>query len=330
MTKNKDILLDVKNLTVHYFTDEGVVKAAENVSFTMYRGEILGIVGESGSGKTTMSLAVIGLVPKPGKILEGEILLDGENLLCKSEKEMEAVRGRRIAVIWQDPSATLNPVLSIGFQTAEIILTHEKEIPKDEAIKRAIKFMELVGIPSASDRAKDYPHQFSGGMKQRTSIATSLTGNPELIIADEPTSSVDVITQAQILEIFQQLKRERNLSIMLITHDLGLAAELCDRIAIMYAGRILEIGDIDEVFEQPLHPYTQALLASIPRVDLAEQDPQPIVGSIPDPINLPIGCKFHPRCSFMIKACTSEEPQLKEVLSGRLVRCIRVNKFLES
>ncbi len=330
MTETKDILLEVKGLTVHYFTDEGVVRAAENVSFTMYQGEILGIVGESGSGKTTMSLAVIGLVPKPGKILRGEILLDGEDLVRKSEQEMEAVRGRRIAVIWQDPSATLNPVLSIGFQTAEIILAHEKETPKAVAIKRAVEFMGLVGIPSASDRAKDYPHQFSGGMKQRITIATSLTGNPELIIADEPTSSVDVITQAQILEIFQQLKRERNLSIMLITHDLGLAAELCDRIVIMYAGRILEIGGIEEVFEKPLHPYTQALLASIPRVDLAEQDPQPIVGSIPDPIDLPVGCKFHPRCPFMTKACTSEESPLEEILSGRLVRCIRVHEFLES
>lgn len=330
MTKTKDILLDVRDLTIHYFTDEGVVRAAEKVSFTMYRGEILGIVGESGSGKTTMASAVIGLVPKPGKILGGEILLDGEDLVRKHEKEMEAVRGRRVAMIWQDPSSTLNPVLSIGFQTAEIILTHEKETPKTEAIERAIEFMRLVGIPSASDRAKDYPHQFSGGMKQRTIIATSLTGNPELIIADEPTSSVDVITQAQILEIFNQLKQEQHLSIMLITHDLGLAAELCDRIAIMYAGRILEIGGIEEVFEKPLHPYTQALLASVPRVDLAEQDPQPIVGSVPDQTDLPTGCKFHPRCPFCMQACTTEEPPLEEILSGRLVRCIRVHEFLES
>jgi len=188
--------------------------------------------------------------------------------------------------------------------------------------------MQLVGIPSANDRAKDFPHQFSGGMRQRITIATSLTGNPDLIIADEPTSSVDVITQAQILEIFNQLKQERQLSILLITHDLGLAAELCDRIVIMYAGRILEIGSIEAVYETPLHPYTQALLSSVPRVDLAEQDPQPIVGNVPDPYNLPEGCKFHPRCAFAIAECTPNEPHLEEVAPGRSVRCIRVQEFL--
>ena len=190
--------------------------------------------------------------------------------------------------------------------------------------------MKIVGIPSADKRAKDYPHQFSGGMRQRISIATSLTGNPDLIIADEPTSSVDVITQAQILKVFNDLKSERDLSLLLITHDLGMAAELCDRIIIMYAGRILEMGSIEEVYENPIHPYTQALLASVPRVDLAEQDPQPIIGSVPDPIDLPVGCKFHPRCAFAVGQCIPDEPAIEEVHPGRMVRCIRASEFLES
>jgi ABC-type dipeptide/oligopeptide/nickel transport system, ATPase component len=294
-------LLVVKNLETQFKTQDGIVKAVNNVSFHVDRGETLGIVGESGSGKSVTSLSIMRLIPNPpGRIVGGQIIFDGDNLLDYTEEEMRHIRGNRIAMIFQDPMTSLNPVLTIGRQIAESLELHMKLTPK-EARNRAVELLQMVGIPGAARRLDDYPHQFSGGMRQRVMIAMALSCNPELLIADEPTTALDVTIQAQILELIQRLQHELGTAVIIITHDLGVVAGMADRVIVMYAGRVVEEGPTDEIFARPRMPYTIGLLRSIPRLDEEEgRTLTPIRGLPPDLINLPQICPFSPRCDYLI------------------------------
>jgi len=312
-------LLSIRNLKTYFFTEEGVVKAVDGIRLEIGKEEAVGLVGESGCGKTVTALSIMRLIPNPGRIVDGEIIFDGEDLLKKTENEMRKIRGNKISMVFQDPMTSLNPVFTIGDQIAEAIELHRK-LSKQEAIKETIRILELVGIPEPSSRVKEYPHQFSGGMRQRVMIAMAISTNPSLLIADEPTTALDVMTQAQILELLCRLKKEFKLSVLLITHNLGVAAEFCDRIAVMYAGKIVESADTKTLFEKPKHPYTQALLKAIIKAD-SRNDLETIQGSSPNPLNMPTGCRFHPRCPYAKEICSRREPETIEVTSGHYVKC---------
>jgi len=313
-------LLDIRDLTIQYVTDESVVHAVNGIDFEINAGETLGLVGETGAGKTTTALGIMRLISDPpGKIVGGEILFNGENLLKEREMHMRAYRGKDISMIFQDPMTSLNPVITVGEQIAEVIRLHEK-LSKLDASKKAADMLELVGIPA--ERLNEFPHQFSGGMKQRVVIAMALACNPQLIIADEPTTALDVTIQAQVLELMVELREKFNTSMLLITHDLGVVAEACDKVAIMYAGQIVESGPIEEIYENTKHPYTKGLFGSLPSLSSKVRRLSPIHGLMPDPSDLPCGCPFHPRCLQCMEACRSRIPQKVEVGPGHFVRCL--------
>ncbi|WPB85344.1 ABC transporter ATP-binding protein [Sediminicoccus rosea] len=312
--------LEVRNLRTHFFTRAGIVKAVDGVSFTVGRGKVLGLVGESGSGKTVTGFSIIGLVDPPGRVVEGEILYQGRNLATISEEEMRHLRGNRIAMIFQDPMMTLNPVLRVDTQMIETVLAHEK-VSKDEARQRARDALGMVGIPSPDERLKSYPHQFSGGMRQRVAIAIALLHRPELIIADEPTTALDVTIQGQILAEVQKLAANTGTSLIWITHDLSVVAGLADDIAVMYAGRVVEDGPVSEVLDRPLHPYTHGLIGSVPSRNKRGEPLRQIPGMTPSLLKLPAGCAFRTRCPRADDACLAEQP-LRELRPGRQARCI--------
>jgi len=318
------ILLEIQDLQTHFVTDAGTVRAVEHVSLKVRKGETLGIVGESGCGKSVTALSVLRLIPNPpGKIVGGRILLEGRNLLELPEKEMRKVRGGSISMIFQEPMTSLNPVFTVGDQIAEGIRLHQG-LSKREAWNKAIEMLRIVRIPDAERRVKEYPHQMSGGMRQRVMIAMALACNPHLLIADEPTTALDVTIQAQILDLLNQLKSEMGMAVMLITHDLGVVADTAARVVVMYAGRVVEEAPVLELFKNPLHPYTQGLLNSMPRIEKAERRPrlQAIPGMVPDLLDLPPGCKFQARCSKVFEACRGDEPQLKAIgTADHFARC---------
>ena len=314
-------LLEIRDLTIHYVTEAGRVRAVNNVSLSIEEGETLGLVGETGAGKTTTALGMLNLIPNPpGKVISGEIIYKGKDILKMSKGELHNIRGSQISMIFQAPMTALNPVHPVGDQIAEVIELHES-CGKHAAMEKAKAMLEKVGI--AAERAGDYPHQFSGGMKQRVVIAIALACNPVLLLADEPTTALDVTIQAQVLEMISGLKAEYNTAMMLITHDLGIVAETCDKVAIMYAGEIVEYGTLADIFDHTAHPYTEGLFGSIPRLDMDVEWLNPIKGLMPDPANLPQGCKFHPRCPYATAACAEADVALREVSPGHLVRCSR-------
>jgi len=319
-----EVLLEIDNLQTHFISDAGTVRAVDGVSLTIRRGETLGIVGESGCGKSVTAMSVLRLIPTPpGKVAGGRILFDGRNLLELSEDDMGKVRGGSISMIFQEPMTSLNPVYTVGRQIAEGIELHQK-LSKRDSWTKAIEMLRRVRIPDPERRVKEYPHQMSGGMRQRVMIAMALSCNPQLLIADEPTTALDVTIQAQILELLNGLKAELGMAVMLITHDLGVVADTAARVVVMYAGRAVEEAPVLDLFSSPLHPYTQGLLASIPRIEKAERRPrlQAIPGMVPDLLDLPGGCKFQARCSRVFDACRSAEPPLKAVGSSEhRVRC---------
>lgn len=320
-------LLSVLDLMTYFYTSRGVVKAVDGVNFDIKKGEAVGLVGESASGKSVTAFSLMRLVQSPpGKIISGEVMFDGINLLTLSDKEMQKIRGSRISMSFQDPMTYLNPLLRVGDQIAEAVMLHQN-LNKEEAIEKAIEIMELVQIPQASERAKDYPHQFSGGMRQRVLIAIAICCEPELLIADEPTTALDVIIQDEVLDVIKDLKNRMGMSILLITHDLGIVADFADRILIMYAGNILEMGETKSVFNEPKHPYTLGLLNSLPSIDMKGGKLISIPGIIPDAINLPTGCKFNPRCQFAKEVCRKERPSLMEVEKGHFSACLRYEEL---
>ena len=318
-TNRKDLLLDVRDLTIQYVTDSGTVHAVEGLNLQLGRGETLGFVGETGAGKTTTALGIMRLIPSPpGVVRSGEILFEGEDLLKKSEAEMRAIRGGKIAMIFQDPMTSLNPVMMVDRQIAEMIKLH-RSVSDAEALRQAGDMLELVGI--RRERMHDYPHQFSGGMKQRVVIAIALACDPGLLIADEPTTALDVTIQAQVLELMKKLKRQFDASMILITHDLGIVADICDKVAIMYAGRVVEYADKRSLYGNPLHPYTIGLFKSVPDLDEDVEELAVIPGLMPDPMELPTGCTFHPRCSMAEEACSRVRPEAVELEPGHFVAC---------
>lgn len=312
-------ILKVKDLVIHYETDEEVVEAVNNISFEIKKGEVLGIVGETGAGKTTTALGIMGLLPdKVGHVIQGSIELEGENLFDKSEREMRKVRGKKISMIFQDPMTALNPVKTVGEQISEVILLHD-QCSKAEALLRAQKMLAMVGI--VPERYKDYPHQFSGGMKQRIVIAIALACEPELLIADEPTTALDVTIQAQILDMMRSLQQKQGTSMILITHDLGVVAEMCDHCAVMYAGELVEYGTVEEVFDNPQHPYTKALYQSIPSLDKDVERLHVVPGAVTDPSKLPSYCSFADRCTEKCELCEKGDPGCTEVNAEHWVKC---------
>ena len=317
------VLLKIEELQTHFFTEAGTVRAVDGVSLMVRKGETLGIVGESGCGKSVTALSVLRLIPNPpGKIVAGNIFLDGRDLLKLPEDEMRKVRGASISMIFQEPMTSLNPVFTVGDQIAEGIRLHQR-LSKRESWNKAIEMLRLVRVADPDRRVKEYPHQMSGGMRQRVMIAMALSCNPQLLIADEPTTALDVTIQAQILELLSQLKSELGMAVVLITHDLGVVADTAARVAVMYSGRVVEEAPVMELFANPKHPYTQGLLSSIPRIEKSERRPrlQAIPGMVPDMLELPKGCKFQARCSKVFEPCSGEEPQLKEVAPNHRVRC---------
>lgn len=312
-------LLEIKNLAVQYVTDEETVHAVNGIDIELNEGETLGLVGETGAGKTTTALGIMRLVPNPpGKVVGGEIFYEGENLLKMSEEEMRKIRGNQISMIFQDPMTSLNPVMTVGEQIAEVIQIHE-HLSAEDSMKKAGEMLELVGIPAG--RLHDFPHQFSGGMKQRVVIAIALACNPKLLIADEPTTALDVTIQAQVLDLMNNLKEKFKTAMILITHDLGVVAQVCDKVAIMYAGEIVESGTLEQVFENTKHPYTVGLFGSIPSLDEERERLIPIQGLMPDPTALPEGCKFNPRCPHATDLCRQKAPTSIEIEPGHKVRC---------
>ena len=315
----KENLISIRDLTIHYFTDDGVVKAVNGIDLDIAKGETLGLVGETGAGKTTTALGIMRLIPNPpGRIVGGEILFGGADLLKESEKDMRRHRGFDFSMIFQDPMTALNPVLTVVDQIAEVVRLHEK-VSRAEASKKAAQMLELVGIPA--ERMNDYPNQFSGGMKQRVVIAIALACNPQLIIADEPTTALDVTIQAQVLALKSELREKSQTAMLLITHDLGVVAEICDKVAIMYAGQIMEYGTLEDIYENVCHPYTKGLFDSLPSLSTKVHRINPISGLMPDPANLPSGCPFHPRCPKKCARCETEAPKNVEVAPGHFVRC---------
>ena len=311
-------LLEVNNLKTYFFTRSGVVKAVDDVSFVMKPGETLGVVGESGCGKSVTALSVIRLISTPpGKIVGGEINFNGENILEKSQEDLSNLRGSKISMIFQDPMTSLNPVFNVGYQIAETVKRHRKDVSNDQAWKRSVEMLDLVRIPDAKRRAKSYPHEFSGGMRQRVMIAIALACNPQLLIADEPTTALDVTIQAQVLELMKGLSQEFGTAVMLITHDLGVVAGTCQHVNVMYAGHVVESAPVKQIFETPAHPYTVGLLQSIPRVDDQRGSKlKPIGGQPPDLLNPPKGCPYAPRCPKVQARCKQERPELMPVGRG--------------
>lgn len=317
---NNEKFLEVKDLMVQYTSDEEVIHAVNGVSFSLVRGETLGLVGETGAGKTSIVKAIMRILPDPpAKITGGEVLLDGEDLLKKPEKEMLEVRGKKVSMIFQDPMTALNPVMTIGSQIAEVVYLHEK-CSKREAEAKAIEMLQMVGI--TANRFHEYPHQFSGGMKQRVVIAMALACNPELLLADEPTTALDVTIQAQVLEMINELKVKYNTAMILVTHDLGVVAGTCDNVAVVYAGEIIEYGDKEAIYDHTAHPYTIGLFNSLPDINSDAKRLNPIDGMPPDPRNLPEGCKFGPRCPYATDACKNAPVPLREIAPGHLCRCL--------
>ena len=312
-------LLEINSLTIDYRTRRGKIRAVNNLSFTLEKGETLGLVGESGSGKSTLGLSIIRLVPPPGVIVSGHIRIDGTNILSLSEEEMRSIRGKKVALVFQDPMTSLNPVKKVGAHFIELIRTHEPNMSEKEALKRAEKALNDVGI--LPERINDYPHQFSGGMRQRIMIALAIALNPDLVIADEPTTALDVIVQAKILDLLKSLRDTYGMALILITHDLSIVLERCDKIIVMYAGSLVEYASGVELHRNPRHPYTQGLLQSIPNIELAEQKLEAIPGSPPNLLDPPKGCRFWPRCSPAKEKCRVEEPPIVESSPGHFVRC---------
>ncbi|NLX61344.1 MAG: ABC transporter ATP-binding protein [Tissierellia bacterium] len=313
-------LLEVKNLSTCFHTFKGTVKAVDNVSFHIGEGEILGVVGESGAGKSVTGFSIIGLIDEPGKIEAGEIIFNCEDLMKKSESEMNKIRGKEISMIFQDPMTSLNPVYTIGQQLEEVLLLHEN-LSKSQRHKKCIELLEAVGISNPESRLKNYPHQFSGGMRQRVVIAIALAANPKLIIADEPTTALDVTIQAQILKLMEDLVRKQGCSLMLITHDLAVVSEMADRIMVMYCGKIVEKGKIEDIVKNYGHPYTEGLINSIPDLDRDKERLEAIPGIVPNMFNLPTGCNFWPRCRYCKDICKEKEPELVEVGHDHYVAC---------
>ena len=317
--KKQDLVLDIRNLTVHYNTYKGVVEAVNNLNLQLGKKRSLGLVGETGAGKTTTALAMLNMIPKPpGEIVSGEIFLDGEDILRKGKRDLEKVRGKDISMIFQDPMTALNPVFTVGEQIAESILLHEK-VSKSEALERAKEMLKIVGIPG--ERANEYPHQFSGGMKQRVVIAIALACHTKILIADEPTTALDVTIQAQVLRLMQEIKEKYDTSLLLITHDLGIVARICDEVAVMYAGRIVEQGTLVDIFNRTKHPYTEGLFNSLPNIKDRKAKLVPIKGLMPDPTNLPKGCVFAPRCPYATKACEERPPEQRWISDTHMVAC---------
>ena len=318
---SNNYLLNIQNLSTHFFTEDGIAKAVDGLDIVVSTGETLGIVGESGCGKSMTALSILRLVPDPpGRIVAGKIFFDGVNLLELSDLEMRKIRGNEISMIFQEPMTSLNPVFTIGDQISETLKFHLK-LSKKEALNRSVELLKTVGIPSAESRIKDYPHQLSGGMRQRVMIAIALSCDPKLMIADEPTTALDVTIQAQILDLMQALKEKVQAAIILITHDLGVVAETAQRVAVMYAGRIYEFAKADELFENPLHPYTKGLMQSIPTIETKVDHLYVIPGLVPSLRNLPAGCKFGDRCENAWDKCRKQEPKLIEAGQEHLVRC---------
>ncbi|EHQ90903.1 ABC transporter ATP-binding protein [Desulfosporosinus youngiae] len=322
------MLLEVKKLRTEFKLKRGTVTAVDDLSFTIDKGEILAIVGESGSGKSVTSLSIMGLLQKPGKIAGGEILFKSQDLNKMSQKELQKIRGNKISMIFQEPMTSLNPVWRIKDQIMENIMTHMK-ISKKEALTRTIEMLETVGIPSPAERANDYPHQMSGGMRQRVMTAMALACDPELLIADEPTTALDVTIQAQILELLYRMREKFHMAVLLITHDLGVVAEAADRVIVMYCGKIVEEAAVKDLFAQPLHPYTVGLLQSIPQIDDdSDKRLYMIKGMVPNPLNMPPGCNFSDRCDRCMDRCTKEMPELQDI-NGHKVRCFLYDKAKE-
>jgi peptide/nickel transport system ATP-binding protein len=317
-------LLDIKGLTIQYITRGSTIRAVNSIDLSIEAGRTLGLVGETGAGKTTTALEILRLIQEPpGKVICGEIFYDGKDLLKADDNEMRKIRGNEISMIFQDPMTALNPVLRVGDQIAEVIHLHGN-CSKTEAAKRSLRMLETVGIQA--ERSIEYPHQFSGGMKQRVVIAMALACQPKLLIADEPTTALDVTIQAQVLEMINALKVQYNTSVLLITHDLGIVAETCDDVAIMYAGQIVEYGSLAHIFDNPKHPYTKGLFGSLPSLDKDVDRLNPIKGLMPDPANLPTGCKFHTRCDYVCEDCMAVEPENIEIEPEHFIRCLRVER----
>lgn len=316
-----ETILDINELHTHFFTDDGEIPAVDGVSLHVNKGEIVGIVGESGCGKSVTSLSIMQLVPDPpGKIVSGNINFKGENLVKVSNKRMKKIRGKEIAMIFQEPMTSLNPLFTIGNQLRESIRIHEKMSKKDAHLK-SINLLKLVGLPRAEEVINEYPHQLSGGMRQRVMIAMAMACEPELLIADEPTTALDVTIQAQILDLMRKLNADKNTAILLITHDLGVVAEMCDRVIVMYAGQVVEEGTVREVLKDPKHPYTKGLIRSLPRLDEKNQKLYSIRGTVPRPKMGRTGCRFAPRCEFALNRCVKENPDLYTLENNRLSRC---------
>ncbi len=322
-----EVLLEIKNLKTYFYTEEGVARAVDGMDLLARKGQTLGIIGESGSGKSVTALSILQLVPSPpGRIVEGEILFEGENLLQKQLAEIRKIRGNEIAMIFQEPMTSLNPVYTIGNQIIEAI-TYHQHATKREARQKAIEMLGLVGIPAPEKRVDDYPHQLSGGMRQRAMIAMALSCKPKLLIADEPTTALDVTIQAQILRLLRRIRYEIGMSIMMITHDLGVIAEVSDDVVVAYAGKAVEYGDVKSIFAQPAHPYTRALYKSLPRItDARKTRLDAISGAVPNPLDFPTGCRFHPRCKYALDFCAEEEPHMLQVRGDHRARCFIYHK----
>ena len=323
MTQNANTFLQVRDLVVEYTSDGKVIHAVNGVNFDLERGKALALVGETGAGKTTIAKSIMRILPDPpAHVRSGQVVLQGRDLMKLNEADMRKVRGKEISMIFQDPMTSLNPVITVGEQIMEVIRLHDKKISKKDAYTKACEMLELVGIKA--DRAGDYPHQFSGGMKQRVIIAMALACNPRLLIADEPTTALDVTIQAQVLELMRKLKAKYQTSMIMITHDLGIVAEICDYVAVMYAGEIVEYGNREQLFHRPSHPYTKGLFACIPNLMEEETTLIPIEGMTPDPTNLPTGCRFHPRCPYATEECSKTNPASKEIENGHHVKCLHI------
>ncbi|WP_217586201.1 ABC transporter ATP-binding protein [Lentibacillus saliphilus] len=322
----KETLLEIEGLKTHFITKKGTGRVVDGIDLTVYKGETLGIVGESGCGKSMTSLSILQLVPEPGKIVAGSIKLNGDDLVTKTEKQMQAIRGNHISMIFQEPMTSLNPVITVGEQIAETIRAHQP-ISRKEARIKSIEMLRLVGIPSPEERAKQEPYQLSGGMRQRVVIAMALACNPELLIADEPTTALDVTIQSQIIKLMKDLQKELNMAVLFITHDLGVVAESCDRVAVMYAGEIVEKSTTEELFRKPKHPYTKGLLDSIPKINEVQEELTPMKGSIPSPFTEHSGCKFADRCPLATDICFEQHPSLVAYENDSYqVRCFHYNE----
>ncbi|MCI3926283.1 ABC transporter ATP-binding protein [Paenibacillus sp. TRM 82003] len=317
---NRQAMLEVRELKTYFETENGWIRSVDGVTFTIERGEVLGVIGESGCGKSVTSYSVMGLVERPGKIVGGAILFEGTDMTKLSRKELRKLQGNAMSMIFQEPLTSLNPLLTVGYQIAENIRLHQS-VKRGEAKRRSIDMLRKVGIPRPEAVYRSFPHELSGGMRQRVMIATALSCNPKLLIADEPTTALDVTIQAQILRLMKQMRDETGSSILLITHDLGVIAEMVDRVIVMYAGQVVEEAEVHSLFQAPKHPYTLGLIRSTPRIDETRTELDSIPGAVPPPSRIPVGCRFHPRCAFAMPRCAAEEPPLQELASGTRARC---------